>query len=77
MLKYFFNSVFHVDLSDLKSELYSVHTNAYNNAYETEVYDLVMEGLGEFFSSRIDEVQNLGKRLGKCPLKSDNLKIGK
>lgn len=45
------------DLNDLKSELYSVHNNAYNNAYESEIYDLVMEGLGEFFSSRIDEVQ--------------------
>lgn len=51
------NELLKGDLNDLKSELYSVHNNAYNNAYESEVYDLVMEGLGEFFSSRIDEVQ--------------------
>jgi len=51
------NELLKGDLNDLKSELYSVHNNAYNNAYESEIYDLVMEGLGEFFSSRIDEVQ--------------------
>ena len=51
------NELLKGDLDDLKSELYSVHSNAYNNAYESEIYDLVMEGLGEFFSSRIDEVQ--------------------
>lgn len=51
------NELLKGDLDDLKSELYSVHSNAYNTAYESEIYDLVMEGLGEFFSSRIDEVK--------------------
>ena len=51
------NELLKGDLDDLRSELYSVHSDAYNTAYEDEVYGLVMEGLGEFFSSRIDEVQ--------------------
>ena len=51
------NELLDGDLSELKGELDTIHSNAYNNAYESEVYDLVMEGLGEFFSSRIDEVQ--------------------
>jgi len=51
------NELLKGDLNDLKSDLYSVHNNAYNSTYESEIYDLVMEGLGEFFSSRIDEVQ--------------------
>ena len=36
-------------LDDLKSELYSIHDNAYNSAYETEVYDDVMGELSTFF----------------------------
>ena len=51
------NELLDGDLSELKGELYSVHSNAYNSAYESEVYDLVMGGLGEYFSSGIDEVQ--------------------
>ena len=44
------------DLFDLKSELYSIHSNAYNSSYENTIYDQVMEGLKEYFSSPIDDV---------------------
>jgi hypothetical protein len=44
------------DLSDLKSELYSIHNNAYNHSYEDMIYTQVMDGLEEYFSSPIDEV---------------------
>jgi RNA binding exosome subunit len=36
-------------LDDLSSELYSIHSNAYNSAYETEVYNDVMSELETFF----------------------------
>lgn len=44
------------DLSDLKSELYSIHDNAYNSVYVDTIYKQVMDGLTEYFSSPIDEV---------------------
>ena len=44
------------DLIDLKSELYSIHRNAYNSSYENTIYNQVMEGLKEYFSSPIDDV---------------------
>jgi hypothetical protein len=51
------------DLSDLKSELYSLHNSAYNRAYEDECYDLVYKGLKEFFSSRImEETKKVGEK---------------
>jgi hypothetical protein len=37
------------DLSDLKSELYSLHNNAYNNAYESEISDDVWSELSKYF----------------------------
>jgi hypothetical protein len=40
------------DLSDLDSELYSIHSNAYNSAYETEMYDVVMGELETFFDAK-------------------------
>ena len=36
-------------LNNLKSELYSIHDNAYNSAYEMEVYEDVMNELSTFF----------------------------
>ena len=51
------NELLDGDLSDLKSELYSIHNNAYNNAYQDECYELVYGGLGEFFSSKVEDVQ--------------------
>ena len=50
------NELMDGDLSELKSELDSIHENAYNSAYENMVYSQVMEGLKEYFSSPIDDV---------------------
>jgi hypothetical protein len=36
-------------LGDLSGELYGIHSNAYNSAYETEVYNYVMSELETFF----------------------------
>ena len=37
-------------LDDLESDLLSIHNNAYNSAYESEVYDDVMNELSTFFN---------------------------
>jgi hypothetical protein len=36
-------------LPDVTGDLYSIHSNAYNNAYETEIYDDAMSELETFF----------------------------
>lgn len=36
-------------LEDLKSELYSIHSNSYNSAYENDVWESVMNELGTYF----------------------------
>lgn len=41
--------LFKDELSDLKSELHSVHNNSYNSAYENEVWKSVMNELGTYF----------------------------
>jgi hypothetical protein len=43
------NYLFENELQDLKSELYSVHSNSYNAAYENEVWQTVMNELGTYF----------------------------
>lgn len=48
------NELLKNDLSDLKSELYSIHNNAYNNAYETEIYEMVWDELKTFFEDKIE-----------------------
>jgi hypothetical protein len=44
------------DLSELGQELQSVYWNAYNTAYEDEIYELVYDGLDDYFEGKIDEV---------------------
>jgi len=39
-------------LEDLESELYNIHNNAYNNALESEIYDMVMNELETFFDTK-------------------------
>jgi hypothetical protein len=39
-------------LGDLESELHSVHSNAYNSAYETEIYNDVTSELETFFDMK-------------------------
>ena len=41
--------LFKDELADLKSELYSIHSNSYNSAYEDEVWKSVMNELGTYF----------------------------
>ena len=56
------------DLSELGQELKSIYWNAYNSAYENEIYKLVYDGLDEFFEGKIDEVP-------KETTKSDGKKV--
>jgi len=44
--------LFRKDLDELKSELYSVHNNAYNGAYTDEIYDGVWNELSEYFEPK-------------------------
>ena len=56
------------NLSELGQELNSIYWNAYNSAYENEIYELVYDGLDEFFEGKIDEVP-------KETTKSDGKKV--
>lgn len=40
------------ELSDLKSELYGVHSSAYNNAYQDDIYEDIMNELQEYFLTK-------------------------
>lgn len=44
------NELLKGDLSDLKSELYSIHDNAYNTAYSDEIYKGVWGELSTYFN---------------------------
>lgn len=54
------------DLSELDSELNSIHSNAYNSAYETEVYKGVWDKLDELF-----DVENRKYTYQQHPYKKD------
>ena len=56
------------DLSELGQELQSLYWNAYNGAYENEIYELVYNGLDDYFEGKIDEVP-------KEIIKSDGKKV--
>jgi len=58
------------NLSELGQELKNIYWNAYNSAYENEIYKLVYDGLDEFFEGKIDEVP-------KEITKSDGKKVTK
>jgi len=45
------NSLLNDELSDVKSELYSVHSNSYNSAYEHEVYNTIFKKLDDYFDT--------------------------
>jgi hypothetical protein len=62
------NELMKNDLDDLRRELYSIHNNAYNSAYENMIYGDVMKGLNEYFSSPIDEVaKQVGEKTRYTP----------
>lgn len=44
--------LFENGLEDLKSELYSIHSNSYNAAYETEVWNEIWSKIGEYFDGK-------------------------
>jgi hypothetical protein len=44
--------LFRKDLDELKSELYSLHNNAYNTAYTDEIYNDVWDELSEYFEPK-------------------------
>lgn len=44
-----FKEILDDELSELKSNLYSLHFSAYNTAYEDELYNTVWDSLDEFF----------------------------
>jgi hypothetical protein len=54
------------DLSDLDGELNSIHSNAYNSAYETEVYKGVWNKLDDLF-----DVENRKYKYQQHPYKQD------
>jgi len=50
------------DLTDLNSELFSIHSNAYNGAYQNEIYGLIWSELDIHFVGRvIDEQTKIGE----------------
>jgi hypothetical protein len=48
--------LFKDELSELGGDIANAYSNAESNAYESEVYNLVMNGLDEFFEGKIDYV---------------------
>jgi hypothetical protein len=64
-------------LSDLKSELYSIHGSAYNSAYESEVWDEIwseletyFEGDGEWITKPHPYKQNTQIQYFKIPIRN-------
>jgi hypothetical protein len=51
-----FNELCESELDDLGQNLKNLYWTSENQAYEDEVYDLVYNGLDEYFEGRIDEV---------------------
>ena len=45
------------DLDELKSELFSIHSNAYNGAYQSEIYGLIWSELDTHFVGRVIDEQ--------------------
>jgi hypothetical protein len=51
------NELLSDDLSDLKGELYNIHNNAYNGAYQSELYSLIWSELDRHFVGRVIDQQ--------------------
>jgi hypothetical protein len=52
-------------LSDLKSELYNIHSNAYNTAYTDEIYNDIWESLSTYFEPKSWETETKQTASGK------------
>jgi hypothetical protein len=59
------NEMLDGELSDLKSELYSVHNNAYNSAYESEIYNDIWNELSTYFEPKSWETVKKERHDGK------------
>lgn len=46
------NSLLNDELRDIKGELYSVHSNSYNSAYEEEVWDDLWKEVNKYFEGK-------------------------
>ena len=46
------NSLLDDELGDIKADLYSIHNNSYNSAYEEEIYDRFWKELFEYFDDK-------------------------
>lgn len=65
------------ELDELKSELHSIHNNAYNSAYTDELWEDVMSEISRYFEGRfIDESRKVGERTIYTPyIKIRDLKL--
>ena len=62
------DELFSNDLDEIGGELKSLYWNSENNAYENEVYDLVMEGLNQYFDGPIlEEPKKIGENTRYIP----------
>lgn len=52
-------------LEDLKSDLYSIHSNSYNNAYYSEIYNDVWSELSNYFEGKPVWVQQGNRYIAK------------
>jgi len=62
------NSLLGDELADIKSDLYSIHSNAYNSAYESDLYNQIIGELNEYFNMKNGEWIS-----EKHPFKKDTL----
>ena len=49
--------LFENQLSELRSELYIIHSQSYNDAYQDELYDMIWDKLGEFFNGKAESYE--------------------
>jgi len=57
--------LFKDELSELGGDIANAYSNAESNSYESEIYDLVMNGLDEFFEGKFDTVSKEVKKYDK------------
>jgi hypothetical protein len=46
---------------DIKSDLYSLHSNCYNSAYNDEIYEKIFNSLDEFFVGKFEDFERNNK----------------
>ena len=66
--------MFRKDLEELKSELYSIHNNAYNSAYTDDIYNDVWSELSQYFEPKSWKYDEKEKYDGK-KIQNEYIKI--